>query len=231
VGKANVGKSSLLNALLQRERAIVTEIPGTTRDTLTEWIDIDGFPILLTDTAGLRLSPDLVEKAGQQRTRESVDLADLVLVIFDGYAGITSEDRDIYDMLKEKRKLLLVNKTDLGSVADIRREGLFSVDKPIMISALTGAGLDDLKAQIAHALALDSFNLESALLATERQYDAMKKACDTLKQMASQMENNPASEIISVYLRETLDHLGELVGETTAEDILTSIFGRFCIGK
>jgi tRNA modification GTPase len=231
IGKTNVGKSSLLNALLNRDRAIVTEIPGTTRDTLTEWIDIRGFPVLLSDTAGLRHSAELVERIGQEKTRDVIELADLVLLILDGSAGISSEDVDIFEQIKEKRKLLTVNKIDLGLAKGLDAMPFPSEEDPVMISALRGDGLDDLKARIAHMLSLDSFKLESALLATERQYQAMDQACTSLRQTLDEFRLHPAPEVVSVFLRETLDHLGELVGETTTEEILNSIFSRFCIGK
>jgi tRNA modification GTPase len=231
VGRANVGKSSLLNALLKRERAIVTEIPGTTRDTLTEWIDIEGFPILLTDTAGLRESRDKVERIGQDRAIQEIESSDLVLFMIDGSEGITDEDRPIFSSIDKKPTLVVANKIDLEFAPglDIKRE--FPGNENIAISALKGTGLDELKNRIAHILSLDSFSLDTAMLATERQYLAMKKVCDVLSQTLNELEAGISSEVTAVYLREVLDHLGELVGETTTDDILNEIFSRFCIGK
>lgn len=229
VGRANVGKSSLLNALLRRDRAIVTDIPGTTRDTLTEWIEIEGFPVLLTDTAGLRESPDMVEAIGMERTRGEIERSDLILFMIDTSAPITDEDLAIFRGLGIRPRLVLANKVDIGFLPST--DALFPDDALVYISALTGDGIDKLRTRIAAKLHLENFSLDTALLATERQYHAMKRAQDTLTQSLSELDSAPAAEVISIYLRETLDHLGELVGETTTDDILNNIFGRFCIGK
>jgi len=258
VGRTNVGKSSLLNALLRRDRAIVTDIPGTTRDTLTEWIEIDGFPVLLTDTAGLRrLDPersrregsDMVEAIGMERTRNEIERSDLVLFMIDSSLPITDEDLAIFRRLGDRPCLVVANKVDLpnadcglrngewgGEDSELRPStgsgpSAFPNDSLILISALTGAGLDDLRARIAHFLNLDTFSLDTALLATERQYQAMHNAYNTLLQARDELKLKLSGEVLALYLRETLDHLGELVGETTTEEILNNIFGRFCVGK
>jgi tRNA modification GTPase len=231
VGRVNVGKSSLLNALLHRERAIVTDIPGTTRDTLGEWIEIAGFPILLTDTAGLGESVDVVEALGQERTREEIDRSDLILFMIDRSQDVTSEDIRIYETLADKARLVIANKIDLIDKAEFDSKRYFPGDDFIFISARTGEGLEELHRHIARYFRLDSFNLDTALLATERQYHAMKKVCETLSQTLDDLKSSPPPEGISVFLRVTLDYLGELVGETTSEDILNNIFGKFCIGK
>ncbi len=229
VGKSNVGKSSLLNALLNRDRAIVTEIPGTTRDTLTEWIEIDGFPVLLTDTAGLRESDDRVEKIGQDRTRAEIENSDLVLFMIDAADGYKDEDKEIFNTINNERVVVLANKIDLAGVAEFDRH--FHNLDVLKISALKGTGLDDLKNAIAHIFHIDEFSLDMALLATQRQHDAMSRACESLARAAEEIKAGQSGEVIAVFIRETLDHLGELVGETTSEDILNSIFDRFCIGK
>jgi tRNA modification GTPase len=234
VGRANVGKSSLLNALLKRDRAIVTDIPGTTRDTLTEWIEIEGFPVLLTDTAGLREEgSDMVEAIGIQRTRSEIEQSDLVLFMIDSSSPINDEDLNIFRGLGDRPRLVLANKTDLIPQSAIHnpQSAHFPGDTLVPISALTGAGLDELRGGIAAHLNLENFSLDTALLATERQYHAMKRAHETLAQALAELDKTPSAEVISLYLRETLDHLGELVGETTTEDILNNIFGRFCVGK
>jgi tRNA modification GTPase len=231
VGRANVGKSSLLNMLLQRERAIVTDIPGTTRDTLTEWIEIAGFPVLLTDTAGLGDSLDTIEQLGQERTRAEIDKSDLIIFMIDITAGATEEDIAIYRTIADKSRLVIVNKIDLRDKSNFDARRYFPDDDQVFISAKTGEGLDSLHKRIARFFNLDHFSLDTALLATERQYLSMKKVCKTLSQALEEFETSPPPEAISVFLREALDYLGELVGETTSEEILNSIFGKFCIGK
>ncbi|MEE9552937.1 MAG: tRNA uridine-5-carboxymethylaminomethyl(34) synthesis GTPase MnmE, partial [candidate division Zixibacteria bacterium] len=231
VGRANVGKSSLMNALLKRDRAIVTEIPGTTRDTLTEWIDLDGFPILLTDTAGLRESGDMVERIGQERTRQEIENSDLVIFMLDGSTGITDEDNEIYGLIKEKLLLIVINKIDLGLADSLDIDSQFTGNETVSTSALIGTGLSELERKIEHILSIDEFNLDTAILATERQYRAMKNGCDVLGEAISEIESGSTEEVLATFLREVLDHLSELVGETTSDDILNNIFDRFCIGK
>jgi len=231
VGRANVGKSSLLNALLQKDRAIVTEIPGTTRDTLTEWIEIGGFPILLTDTAGLRESGDPVEMIGQARTRGEIENSDLILFMIDGSTGITDEDREIYNLISDRPTLVVANKADLGFSTGLNISVQFPGSEVVAISALKGSGLGELEEKIGRALSLDDFNLDTAILATERQYRSMQAVCETLAEALEEIENGATEEVLAAFLREALDHLGELVGETTTEDILNAIFARFCVGK
>ena len=231
VGRANVGKSSLMNALLKRDRAIVTEIPGTTRDTLTEWIEIDGFPILLTDTAGLRDSGDMIERIGQDRTRREIENSDLVIFMLDSSAGITDEDREIYRLVEQKTILIAINKIDLGSADGLDTDARFPKRETVSISALKGTGLGELEKKIEHVLSIDDFSLDTAILATERQYRAMKNGCDVLSEALSEIDRGSTEEVLAAFLREALDHLGELVGETSSDDILNNIFGRFCIGK
>lgn len=231
VGRANVGKSSLMNALLKRDRAIVTEIPGTTRDTLTEWIEIDGFPVLLTDTAGLRESGDMVEQIGQERTRREIEDSDMVLFMFDGSVGITDDDRRIFQAINSRATIIVANKSDLGKTKELDLNGEFAGQETAVISALKGTGLDNMQAKIAGMLRIDQFSLDSAILATERQYRAMTAARDVLSEVTEELDKGATVEVLATYLRETLDHLGELVGETTTDDILNDIFSRFCIGK
>ena len=231
VGRANAGKSSLLNALLKKDRAIVTDIPGTTRDTLTEMIEIDGFPIFLTDTAGLRVTTDPIESLGQERTRSEIDKADMVLFVVDCVEGMNWEDIENYYSIREKRVLLVINKIDLHhshlEISDLELQKA----KKVWASALTGDGLDELRDTIAGIFHLDEFSLETAILATERQQQTMLKAYNALRDADIALSKDINAEVTAVFLREALDYLGELVGETTSEDILNNIFGKFCIGK
>ena len=229
VGRANVGKSSLLNALLRRQRAIVTEIPGTTRDTLTEWIEIDGFPVLLTDTAGLRKSEDMVERIGQDRTKQEIENADLVLFMIDAADGYTDDDKAIFEAINNEHIIVLANKIDLVERVELDR--YFHNLRVLKISALYGAGLDDLKKSMAQTFHFDDFSLDMAVLSTQRQYEAMSSACESLSKTLEEIRAGQPPEVYALFIREALDHLGDLVGETTSEDILNDIFGRFCVGK
>ncbi len=238
VGKTNVGKSSLLNALLRRERAIVTDIPGTTRDTLTEWIAIKGFPILLTDTAGLRTDGDAVEQIGQNRTRDEIERADIILFLNDCSALLDNDDRLIAESIKNKHVILVKTKRDLipaGFAALTQNTGGNQSSKEswptVSVSALKGDGLEELKDTIANELHLEKFSLESAVLATERQFRAMTLARQSFIHASDELRAGQSMEVIALFLRESLEHLGELVGETTNEDILENIFSHFCIGK
>jgi tRNA modification GTPase len=229
VGRANVGKSSLLNALLKRQRAIVTEVPGTTRDTLTEWIEIDGFPVLLTDTAGLRKSEDMVERIGQDRTRQEIEDADLVLFMIDAADGYTDEDKEIFNAINNEHVVVLANKIDLVDRIEFDRH--FHNLQVLKISALRGTGLDELKKSMTQTFHFDDFSLDMAMLSTRRQYEAMSSSCDSLTKALEEIRAGQPPEVYALFIREALDHLGDLVGETTSEDILNDIFGRFCIGK
>jgi len=234
VGRANVGKSSLLNALLQKDRAIVTDIPGTTRDIISEWIELDGFPIQLIDTAGLRESIDIVERLGQDRTKSEIENADLILFMLDGHEGITDDDLAIKNNLPDKSMLIVINKSDLKF--NVETQHLASPklrDKihSLIISALTGHGLDNLKNEISAMLNIAGFDLSSALIANERQYQCITEAAESLTQAIDEIASNQSHEVLAVFLRDSLNHLGELVGETTRDDILNNIFSRFCIGK
>jgi tRNA modification GTPase len=229
VGRANVGKSSLLNALLKRQRAIVTDIPGTTRDTLTEWIEIEGFPVFLTDTAGLRKSDDAVERLGQDRTRQEIENADLVLFMIDAADGYTDEDREIFGAINNEHIIALANKIDLAKQVEFGQH--FHNLQVLKISALYGAGLDELKRSMARMFHFDDFSLDMALLSTQRQYEAMGGACESLSRALSEIRSGQPPEVYAIFIREALDRLGDLVGETTSEDILNDIFSRFCVGK
>ena len=231
VGKTNVGKSSLLNALLRRDRAIVSDIPGTTRDTLTEWMEIAGFPVLVTDTAGLRNNSDKLELLGQKRTKSEIEQADLVLFMVDVSDDITEEDVSIYRQIEKKPHLIIVNKIDLKAPADIDLKKLRCNADVLYTSCLRGDGLEELSGTVADLLHLEDFDLDSAILSTERQFDAASRAGRVLREMLSELDKDISAEIVAVFLRETIDYLGELVGQTTSEDIINRIFDRFCIGK
>lgn len=230
VGRPNVGKSSLFNRLVASERAIVTEIPGTTRDTLTESINLNGVPVLLTDTAGVRESADKIERMGVERSRQAIADADLVLVVVDGSEELCAEDLEVLSEVIGVRHLVVRNKSDLPSVRGARGEIDFATIQ-IDVSALSSAGLEDLRAAIISAFDLTD-SVDSGLLITDaRQHDLLRRASIEIHTSAELLDQGASEELVVVGLHNGLRFIGEITGETTTEEILSEIFSTFCIGK
>ena len=226
-GRPNVGKSSLLNRLLEEDRAIVTEIPGTTRDTIEETIDLNGLLLTIVDTAGLRESRDRVEEEGARRTRIAVEAAELVLVVVDGSLPIDVGDLEILDGLDRERVTLVINKRDLGvdpTWGEWRGEGT------IELSALTGEGVEELRNRLETVLLKDVIP-SSEVVTQERHAIGLERAEEALGRASEAFDRRDPGEFVAMELRESLDALGEIVGETTSDDILDRIFKSFCIGK
>ena len=228
-GRPNVGKSSLFNTLVERERAIVTAIPGTTRDTLTEAIDLDGIPLILTDTAGLRETSDDIETLGIERTRQAMSDADLVLVVLDGADELGPSDHQLLDQTKSVRRLVVMNKSDLPGFSVSRScfEGL----QPINVSARTGKGLADLRAAILASLNSNGIEDGSLLITNARHHDLLCSTQRELEAARTALSERHSEELVLVPLHHALKFLGQITGETTTEDILSEIFATFCIGK
>jgi ferrous iron transport protein B len=232
VGRPNVGKSSLLNALLGTERAIVTDLPGTTRDVIEEEIIIEGIPLRLLDTAGLRAAEDAVEQIGVRRTEEHLADAELVLAVFDASAALTDEDRDLLARLQNTAAdiLVLCNKEDRSAVLTAAD---FALDAPVLtISAREGTGLDALRAAIAaRAAAREGELSDGALPNKERETDALRRAAGHLDEAAAALAADMGTDFVSIDLRAAYDILGEILGETADTDLIDRIFSEFCIGK
>ena len=234
IGKTNVGKSSLLNVLLREERAIVTPIPGTTRDVIEEILNICGVPVRLIDTAGLRKVKDSIEQEGVRKAKERLADSDLILLMLDGSRGLDEEDGEIFEEVKGKKKVVILNKEDLPqkiSVDDVKNQ---IVDDPIVsISALKGEGIDDLKKTIYTSLIQRGVRAspEHLIVANIRHKNALIQIRDNLSNAMKGMEEGTPFEFIAFEIRSALETLGELVGETTSEEILNLIFDQFCIGK
>jgi tRNA modification GTPase len=237
-GRPNVGKSSILNALLGTARAIVHDLPGTTRDFLEEPFQIEGFPLVLVDTAGLRLADDAVEREGVERSRRAVHQADVVLLVLDAAEGFMREDREILEELgglasQEAPKMVLLNKSDLSNRSDWSDPALKDF-LLLRVSARTGQGLDLLKKNIFEKVTVGrpAADLGEALVTRERHESALRRAEASLAQAAGTLEQRRlGSEFLSGDLRDCLDSLGEIVGATTRQDVLSAIFSKFCIGK
>jgi tRNA modification GTPase len=230
-GKPNVGKSSLLNTLLREKRAIVTSVPGTTRDIIEEVVNIGGLPVRMLDTAGVRKTDDIVELEGVRITMERIPQADLVLFMVDGARPFDDEDRMILAALESCRVIVVRNKSDLPAVIELPCE-LAEVET-VAISTLAGEGIDQLRAMIRdtflHGRAVDG--REFVALSQARHRDALAKAKTSLDRFAESFTSGADLELLAWELREALHAVGEVTGETTPDDILDLIFSRFCVGK
>lgn len=229
IGRPNVGKSSLFNALLGHERAIVTEIAGTTRDQLHESLNVRGIPVALIDTAGVRETIDTVEKIGVERTRQAIADADFVIVILDASQKLTNEDREVLAATAEAPRVIALNKTDLNANFDFSL--LQQNAKIVSISAKTGFGLEELQNQIVTPFAPTDIESNSFLISDVRHHDLLRRAQIEIENSLPLLEARMSEEIVLVGLHNALRFLGEITGETTSEDVLTRIFETFCIGK
>jgi len=228
-GRPNVGKSSLFNSLIERERAIVTEIPGTTRDTLTEAIDLEGIPVLLTDTAGLRETTDGIETLGIERTRRAMSDSDLVLVVLDGSGEVGPSDRELISQTENTRRIVVMNKSDLPGF-NVQASCLDEL-QPINVSARTGEGMVTLRAAILASVNSNGVDEGGLLITNARHYDLLCSTQHELEAARAALRERHSEELVLVPLHNALKFLGQITGETTTEDILSEIFATFCIGK
>jgi len=225
-GKPNVGKSSLFNQLVASDRAIVTDIPGTTRDVVSEAGSLDGIPMQFFDTAGVRDTTDHVERIGVSRTLEALTEADLTVVVVDGSSSLAAEDERVRETVRGIPHLVVANKCDLGRSEDAVKL------QPVWISAKTGDGLNDLRRAIRETLGdKRSEGLSESMLTSERQNDAVLRAITALRAAEAALRGNTPHEMVLLDLYAALAALNELTGEITTEDILGRIFSTFCIGK
>ena len=233
VGKPNAGKSSLLNAILKEDRAIVTEIEGTTRDTIEEFVTINGIPLKLVDTAGIRKAKDEVEKIGISKSREIAKEADLIIAIFDSSKDLTDEDMEILNLIKGKKVIILLNKIDLNSKIDENDSRLLDVSRDIIkVSALNNLGIDKLYEKITDLFNLDQINLDNEVLITNlRQKNLITKAIEHIQETKNTMSNNMPLDIVAISIKEILEDLGSITGDEVSEDIIDEIFSKFCLGK
>lgn len=233
IGRPNVGKSSLMNALLKESRAIVTEIPGTTRDTIEEMVSIRDIPVKLTDTAGIRETEDKIERIGIEKSKESFNHADLIIFIVDGSSPLTREDRQIMSKLEGRKVITLVNKTDLGFAAE---EEELKITLPhaklIKASIKNGTGLEELEREIEAMVYGGQIRQEESLLVTNvRHMELLEKAKAAIGDARGMAENSEALDFIEVDVRRCWELLGEIIGESVTEDIIDKVFERFCLGK
>ena len=231
VGRSNVGKSSLLNALLKDDRAIVTEIPGTTRDVIEETLVIGNLVLNVSDTAGIRDASDAVEKIGVEKAIEIAKKSDIVIAIFDISRELNKEDKDILKLLEDKNSIILLNKIDLDRKIDI--ESIKAVNKPIVeISTKTREGLDELYSEISKLFKLKEIaNDGETIVSNVRHKNIIINSRKNLNKARETILNNMPIDIISSYLKEIIEELGKITGETVTEDVISEIFSKFCLGK
>lgn len=229
IGKPNVGKSSLLNCLLKEKRAIVTDIPGTTRDIIEEFISLDGIPVKITDTAGIRETEDEVEKIGVEKSREKIDEADLVVLMLDSSRPLEDEDREIIEKVKDKKYVVLMNKNDLEK--KISDEDIKELKNIIYISAKTGFGIDELKKKVKDLFFNGEVDSESMIISNNRHKQALYRALENCEEALDRVKSNEYLDLISIYVTSALKALGEITGSELEEDLINKIFSEFCVGK
>lgn len=233
VGKPNVGKSSLLNSILGENRAIVTDIPGTTRDVIEEFVNIKGIPLKIVDTAGIRETEDVVEKIGVEKSRESFNSADLVIMVLDSSRKLCDEDIDILEKLENKKTIVLLNKTDLDqNIEEDKLNEYVSSDNIIKISALQNKGIEELHEKIESMVYKGSVkNTSSVVITNSRHRDALLRAYESINDAIKAIDQNLPYDFIEVDFKNIWDYLGYINGDTIKEDLLDTIFSNFCIGK
>ena len=232
VGKPNVGKSTLLNSLLKEERAIVTHIPGTTRDVIEEIINIKGIPLVLTDTAGIRKTEDIVENIGVEKSKKFIENADLVLLVLDASRELESEDREVIEEIQNhnKKTIVLLNKIDLERKIELEE---FNLENILEISAKDNIGIEDMEERIYSYIVEENVedSSEKLIITNIRHKTALEKTKDAIRNIFETIDAGMPMDLISVDLKEALDSLSEITGEISSEDILDHVFGNFCVGK
>ncbi|APQ76242.1 tRNA uridine-5-carboxymethylaminomethyl(34) synthesis GTPase MnmE [Clostridium botulinum] len=233
VGKPNVGKSSLLNALINENKAIVTEIPGTTRDVIEEYINIDGIPIKIVDTAGIRETEDVVEKIGVEKSKEKIDEADLVIFMLDLSRKIDEEDIEIMDFIKNKKYIVLLNKLDLNK--DLNEENHFikELDSKYIIktSVKNNSGLNELKECIKNLFFSGEIKSDELIVTNARHQEALIRSRESCIQAIETLSDEISIDLASIDIRNAWKYLGEITGDTLDENIIDKIFSEFCLGK
>ena len=230
-GRPNVGKSSLFNKLVGMNRAIVTEIPGTTRDSISETISLGGIPVSLTDTAGIRVANDRIEEIGVERTHQAIADTDVLIVVVDGSMKLLGEDLEIIKGSKPRRHVVAINKCDLPTEPKLDDQIRQESQAMVHVSALTGEGLDKLAAAILETFGAVDSEAVGLLITDSRHYDLLRRAEASLASSVESLRQASSEEIVLVGLHGALQFLGEITGETTTDDILGEIFSTFCIGK
>lgn len=229
IGKPNVGKSSLLNRLVKEDRAIVTEIAGTTRDTIEEYITIRGIPLKLIDTAGIHETDDIVESIGVNKSKKAIDESELVLLMLDATRELSKEDEELLEATKNKNRIILINKIDADKKIN---KDMFKSDKVIEMSTKTLAGIEELEETIEEMFNISELNIENEIVITNvRHKNLIHKAAEEIKNAIVSIKNGLPIDMLSIDLQEALQNLGEITGESISEEVVKGIFAKFCVGK
>ena len=227
IGRPNVGKSSLLNALLEEQKAIVTNIPGTTRDLVEAKINFGSVTLNLIDTAGIRETIDIVEQIGVSKSLDVIEKAELVLLVLDGSEELTNEDLELLDKVKDKKHLVIVNKDDLGLKINLSK-----LNNPIIISTTNEQSIDELKNSILSLIKVENIqNKDITYISNARQIEKLKLASLELEEALKEIEENAFIDFVDIHLRAAWMYLGEIIGETSSESLLDELFSKFCLGK
>ena len=231
IGKPNAGKSSLLNAILDEERAIVTDFEGTTRDSIEEFVTIKGLPIKIMDTAGIRDSDNVVEKIGIDKSKEIANQSDIIIAVFDGSKKIDEEDREIINIIQNKRAIIIINKTDLPT--EIEEKELSKLNKKIIkISVKENKGIEEIYNEIDSIYNKNNDIIDNEIVVTNiRHKTLIIEAEKNIKEAIDVVEKNMPIDIIASYIKECLEKLGEITGDSVSENIINEIFSKFCLGK
>lgn len=231
VGKPNVGKSSIMNLLLKENRSIVTDIPGTTRDVIEEYLNVDGIPVKLVDTAGIRDTEDVIEKIGVERTKEKIDMSDLIILTLDLSRKLDDEDKKIIEYIKDKKYIVILNKNDLDKELDLDEINQLDENHIINFSAKEGLGVDELKSTLKKQFLTNNLDPMNLYITNMRHKESLIRANENLKISLDTLKNTSAIDLASIDIKNAWTNLGEITGETLNEDIINKIFSKFCLGK
>ena len=233
IGRPNAGKSSLLNAILNEDRAIVTEIEGTTRDTIEEFIQIEGIPIKIIDTAGIRDTENEVEKIGISKSKEAANEADLIIVIIDASKDIDKEDKEILELIKNRKSIILLNKIDLQTKIKEEDIKILMPEKPVIsISALNKDGIEKIFNKIAEMYKFNEIEIDDSVTITNNRHkQAINNMITCAEKVQEAIQNNMPIDVVTIHITEILNEIGKITGESVSEDIISEIFKKFCLGK